>query len=168
MRRIVNLLAVVGALSLLGIIGGLMPRWAHDGATGIVLGPTRGPAGQIPVFLDRGNGFIERFVTDSQGRFTLPLSFEEQVRAVWLICAPGGIPVVGRRRRHQIGPTTHGYTPLPVGADWNVRARGWGGPIPGECAGVDSVYRWRYPTESGKPPYAATREEPDWAKYKLR
>jgi hypothetical protein len=166
MRSVINALAVIGAISLLGVIGSLIPRSSYEGATGVVMGPEEKPAASIPVFLDRGDGIIERLLTDSLGRFTLPIDYARLERAAWLICVPGGIPYVGHRRRDLIGPTTYGYTPLPDTTEMNLRSFGWRGPIPRECPPSDSSYRWRYPPEAGKNPAAATRTEPDWARYK--
>lgn len=123
-RIVVNLLAFIGALALSHVGVGQLTRWSYDGATGIVMGPGDQPAADVPVFLDPRNGFIERFLTDSAGRFTLPVDYENVERAVWMICVPGGVPMVGRRSRNSIGPTRYGYTALPPGELWPVRSRG--------------------------------------------
>lgn len=166
-RAVTNSLAVVGALTLFGAIIGQIPRWAYEGATGIVMGPEDQPAADVPVFLNRGDGMIERFLTDSTGHFSLPIEYASVERAVWLICVPGGIPAVGRRERGSFGPTTYGYTALPHGELWPAHRFGWNGPIPRGCA-ADSTYRWRFPPGAAKPPFAATAVEPDWDNYRKR
>ena len=166
-RIVVNCLAFIGALALYNVGVGQLIRWSYDGATGVVMGPDDRPAANVPVFLDARNGYIERFLTDSAGRFTLPVEYENVERAVWMICVPGGIPMVGRRSRNLIGPTTYGYTALPPGELWSARNRGWSGPIPRGCA-ADSTYRWRLPPGVGNHPYASTRVEPDWDSYRKR
>ena len=161
-RMIVNLLAIVGALTLLGTATGFVVRRVADKTTGIVLGPDNHPFAHVPVFLDRGSWAIERYVTDSAGAFTLPLTRRELHRAIWLICAPGGIPMTGSRMDNQIGPTTYQYTHLPDSTWGFYRANGWRGPIPRECpTGTDTV-GWRYPASAGKPSGAFTTTEPDW------
>lgn len=164
-RALVNALAVVGALTLLGSVLAQIPEWAYEGATGIVMGPNDTPAAKVPVFLNRGDGMIERFLTDSIGRFSLPIEYANLERAVWLICVPGGIPAVGHRERGTVGPATYGYSTLTPGSLWPAHAFGWNGPIPRGCA-ADSTYRWRFPPEAGKPPLAATAIEPDWDSYR--
>jgi hypothetical protein len=163
MRRIiVNGLAVIGAFATLSV---LAAKLTGPTVTGVVEGPDHRRATNIPVFLDRRTGVIERFLTDSNGRFRLPLERAELSQAVWLICVPGGIPMVGSRSQGQLGPTTYGTTALPVGQRAPVRGFGWTGPIPRECA-ADSVTFWRFPPEANKPPMAVSVTEPDWTSYR--
>lgn len=118
-RALIGILAVIGGFTVLGtLVGFVMHRYIAEGSTtGIVLGPDNKPAVGAPVFLDRGDATIERFVTDSQGRFSLKLQGREARRAKWLICVPGGIPMVGYSGADgfQIGPTTYGFTAQPAG-----------------------------------------------------
>lgn len=159
----VRLLAVVGVVSLVGMLPGIVVSWSYQGATGIVKGAADTPLAGVPVFLDRGWSVIERFVTDSAGRFTLPLTRAELGRAVWLICAPGGVPMLGSREWGQIGPTTYEYTALPADGAWLARPAGWAGPIPRECPPTDRpAYRWRYPLEAGMHPERTSVVEPEW------
>ena len=164
MRRVlINSLAVVGAVTVLGAATGFaLRRVAAGGPTGIVLGPRDEPLVGVPVFLDRGGSAVERFVTDAAGRFRLPLAERELGRAAWLICAPGAIPMVGTRDAGQVGPTTYGYTALGRPTWGFYRATGWRGPIPRACpVGTDSM-GWRYPASAGRDPAAFTTEEPEW------
>src|SRR5258706_6523899 len=94
-RSLINLLAIVGSLALVGSLAGfVLHHYAGASASGIVLGPDNKPAVGAPVFLDRGTGAIERYLTDSQGRFSLPVEGRDLRRAKWLICVPGGVPMV--------------------------------------------------------------------------
>lgn len=163
-RTVVNVLAVVGALTLLGAIAAFVPKWAYSGATGIVMGPGDAPAVGAPVFLDRGDGVIERFLTDSSGRFTLPVEYDEVERTTFLICVPGGIPHVGTRGRHAIGAARFAYTPQASDRPWPARRFGWSGPIPRGC-NADSAYYWRLPPAAGAEPMAVSVIEPEWEGY---
>jgi len=156
---------MVGALTLLlWGIGAASRAFTRSGPTGTLVGAGDRPVGGVPVFLDRGGNAIERYVTDSAGRFFLPLKQREFRRAAWLICAPGQIPMVGYRSPGQIGATTYGLTVLSE-KEWSFyRASGWRGPIPRECPpGKDSM-GWRYPALAGKDPSAFTLVEPDWGR----
>ena len=160
-------LAVVGAVTLLVWGGGVVARYlTRSGPMGVVHEEGKVPAVGVPVFLDRGGSAIERYVTDSAGRFFLPLEEREFRRAVWLICAPGKIPMVGSRTPGLIGPTTYGLTPFAEREGWMFyRAFGWRGPIPRECPpGRDSM-GWRYPASAGKDPNAFTLVEPEWDRW---
>jgi hypothetical protein len=161
-RLLINTLAVIGAITLLGAVAGFVIDRIARPTTGIVLGSDDKPLAHVPVFLDRGGVAIERFVTDSAGVFALPLEPREIRRALWLICAPGAIPMVGDRDERQVGPTTYQYGRLSD-STWNAyRAFGWRGPIPRECPkGTDSV-GWRYPPSAGKAKYDFTTTEPEW------
>lgn len=169
-RNLINLLAVVGAVSLLGSLAGfVLHHYADAGASGIVLGPDSKPAVGAPVFLDRGTGAIERYLTDSRGRFSLPVEGRELRRAKWLICVPGGMPMVGYADGDEdgvhLGSTTYAFTEQPAGRPAFIRGFGWSAPVPRECPlALDSVV-WRYPPQAGKGPRAASRTEPDWSRY---
>jgi hypothetical protein len=169
-RNLINALAVIGAITVLGSLAGFVLRRYADGtAKGIVLGQDHKPLVGAPVFLDRGRGAIERYETDSQGRFTLPVQGEELHRAKWLICVPGGIPLVdytGDPYDIKIGPTTYSFTRHPTGKPAFICVYGWLGPVPHECPpALDSVV-WRYPPAAGKDPGAGSYTEPDWNQYK--
>lgn len=165
MRRvIIYVLAAVGMFTLVSAVVGLGMRQLAGRATGVVLGLDERPLAQVPVFLDRGSVAIERFVTDSDGAFTLALAPGETRSAVWLICAPGAIPMVGRRGEHQYGPTTYGYTQRRDSTWGSYRANGWRGPIPRECPRGTDTLGWRYPPTAGKSKDAITTAEPDWPK----
>lgn len=129
----VRTLAGIGGMTLLGQLLFLVMHPFFDSAIGTVEGPGGGPAVGAPVFLDRGHGTIERYVTDSAGRFTFALETHEIRWAQWLLCVPGGIPMVGSRDFQQLGPTHYGYTAQEPGRPAEVRAFGWRGPIPREC-----------------------------------
>jgi hypothetical protein len=167
-HTIFNLLAVVGGVTLLGALAGfVLHRYADSTATGIVLGPDNKPLEGAPVFLDRGTGSIERYLTDSRGRFSLPVQGREVRRAKWLICVPSGIPVVDYADREgvQIGATTYGFTRQLPGMPTFIRTYGWLGPVPRECPRATDSVVWRYPRSAGKDPRAASLSEPDWSRY---
>jgi hypothetical protein len=167
MKRLLTvILAVVGALTILGsVVGFVMHRYVGDGSTnGVVLGPDGKPAMGAPIFLDRGTSAIERFVTDSQGRFSLPLDKSEIRRAKWLICVPGGIPMVAYADRDgfQIGPTTYSFTRQTSASPVFIRSYGWLGPVPRECPRPTDSAGWRFPPGTGHRPDAFSITEPDW------
>jgi hypothetical protein len=166
-RGLINLLAVVGGLTLLSTLAGFVLHRYEAPATGIVLGPDEKPTVGAPVFLDRGTASIERYLTDSQGRFSLPIEGRELRRARWLICVPGGIPMVGYADEDgiQLGATTYQFTQYLPGTPSFIRARGWLGPVPRECPPATDSVVWRYPTSAGKDPRAASVTEPDWSRY---
>jgi hypothetical protein len=163
MRRLpITALAVVGTIVLLGLGARLVISWIAGSGFGIVEGSNRKPLAHVPVFLDRGGSAIERYVTDNAGAFTFPLEPREIQHAVWLICAPGTIPMVGSREPDQAGPTTYGVTPMADSTWGSYRASGWRGPIPRECpTGTDTI-GWRYPPSAGKGKGAFTTIEPEW------
>jgi hypothetical protein len=169
-RNLINLLAVVGGLGLLASLAGFVLRhYADSGANGIVLGPDHKPAVGAPVFLDRGAGSIERYLTDSRGRFSFSLEGRELRRAKWLICVPGGIPMVGYVPGDEdgirLGTMTYDFTGQPAGKPAFIRSYGWLAPVPRECPpALDSVV-WRYPPQAGKDPRAASLTEPEWSRY---
>jgi hypothetical protein len=169
MRRIViNLLAVVGGATLLSTLAGfVLHRYEDKGATGIVLGPDRKPAVGVPVFLDRGTASIERYLTDSLGQFSLPVEAPELYRSRWLICVPGGIPMVAyaNQDRNKLGSTTYEFARYVPGTPTFIRAHGWLGPMPRECPPATDSVGWRYPPSSGKDPHAWSPTEPDWNQY---
>lgn len=167
-RGVVNVLAVVGGLTLLSSAAGfVLSRYADGTGTGVVLGPGNKPLAGAPVFLDRGSSAIERYVTDAQGRFALPVEKHEWPRAQWLICAPGGIPMVDQvgGTGIKLGPTTYGFTPQKPGEGAFIRSYGWHGPVPRECPRASDSTGWRYPASAGKHPSAFSLLEPDWAAY---
>jgi hypothetical protein len=167
-RALINVLAVIGGLAVLAsTFDFVVRRTGYDDVTGVVRGPGANHVAGIPVFLDRGQGDIQRFVTDAEGRFHLPVERREIRRAMWLICVPGGVPMVGHREDNQIGPTTYEFTRQPAGQLGHVRPYGWAGPIPRECA-ADSTWIWRYPQGSGRSPGEASYTEPDWTLYGKR
>lgn len=160
-----KILASVGAATLVVLLSNVAVAWTYEGATGVVEGPDGTPLTGVPVFLDRRRSQIERFVTDSTGRFALPLRREELGAAVWLICAPGGVPMLGTRGLGQIGPTHYGYTPMPPDGGWVARPRGWAGPMPRECPQTaDPAYRWHRSWPGAQPWEEVSREEPDWSR----
>ena len=166
-RLVVNALAFIGGLTVLASLAGFTLRHfvTDGGATGIVLGADAKPVAGVPIFLNRGNAAIERYVTDARGRFALPLRNDyERRRATWLICAPGAIPMVGLidGDSFQIGPTT--YTPGKLSGinGAHIRTSGWLGPIPRECPpALDSV-GWRILSNLDQNSYRVSTVEPDW------
>lgn len=165
-RLVVNALAFIGGLTVLASLAGFTVRHlvSDGGATGIVLDADAKPVAGVPIFLNRGNAAIERYVTDSRGRFALPLKNYERRRATWLICAPGAIPMVGviDGDGFQIGPAT--YTPgkLSGAKGAHIRTSGWLGPIPRECPpALDSV-GWRIPSNLDQNSYQVSFVEPEW------
>ena len=161
-RLLVRMLALIGAITIVGLLSGAVVRRLVGNGHVVVTGPENQPLPNVPIFLDRGSTAIERYVSDSAGALEFPLSTVELQRAVWLICAPGAIPMVGSRDPSQAGPTTYGYTRL-VDATWGwYRTNGWRGPIPRECPhGTDSL-GWRYPASSGKSRESISFSEPIW------
>jgi hypothetical protein len=161
-RLFVNGLAVIGALTVLGLLSGVVVRIVAGDGHVVVTGPDERPLPNVPIFLDRGSMAIERYVSDSAGALEFPLTARELQRAVWLICAPGAIPMVGMREPRQAGPTTYGYARQSVSTQVWYRAHGWRGPIPRECPPVTDSIGWRYPASSGKHKDAMTYTEPIW------
>jgi len=166
-RGLINLLAVLGGLTLLSALAGFVLHRYEAPASGIVLGPDNKPAVGAPVFLDRGTASIERYLTDSLGRFSLPIEGRELRRATWLICVPGGTPMVGYAEEDgiQLGATTYQFTQYRPGTPTFIRGRGWLGPVPRECPPTTDSVGWRYPPSAGKPPDAWSPNEPDWSRY---
>ena len=75
MRRfLINTLAAIGGLVVLGSVTDFLIREFASRRTGVVLGRDRKPVVNVPVFLDRGSSAIERYTTDSAGASTLPLA----------------------------------------------------------------------------------------------
>lgn len=162
-RTIVHALAALGALGLLfGVLGFVSPFLGWTDATIVVVGEDDESVAGVPVFLDRGHLAIERYTTDAEGRLRLPLERDEYRRAVWLICSPGAIPMIGDRGPGQYGPTTYGVSPLRDSTLVLYRARGWRGPIPRECPQATDTMGWRYPPSAGMNPHAFTTTEPVW------
>lgn len=160
---VVRVLAVIGALTLLVWGGTATARYlARSGPTGVVHGDGNVPLAGVPVFLDRGSSAIERYVTDSAGRFFLPLERRELRRAVWLICMPGRLPMVDRGDDGKIGHTTYSAQAFTDSAWPFYRSSGWRGPIPRECPKSAGEMGWRYPASAGKDPNAFTLVEPEW------
>jgi len=166
-RGLINLLAVVGGLTLLSALAGFVLHRYEAPASGIVLGPDNKPAVGAPVFLDRGTASIERYLTDSRGRFSLPVEARELRRATWLICVPGGTPMVGYAEEDgiQLGAMTYQFTQYRPGTPTFIRARGWLGPMPRECPPATDSVGWRYPPSTGKHPDAWSPNEPEWSRY---
>ena len=162
MRRfVVNTLAVVGALTLLGILAGFVERRVRGDEFGVVMGPDERPLAHVPVFLDRGHGKIERYLTDPAGRIRFSLADRDVGAAVWLICAPGGIPFVDRQDTHERTSVTYQYArsnaPTPEYRVW-----GWRGPIPRECPPGEldpTGWSFRVPGRAG---LAFSVQEPNW------
>src|SRR5437016_4353711 len=74
-RFLVNGVAVFGPFLAFGSLATWGLRRYLDGTpTNFVEGPGHRPAVGAPVFLDRGDGIIERYVTDSLGRFSFSLN----------------------------------------------------------------------------------------------
>lgn len=163
-RLIVNCLAIVGALVCVAVISGFVLKLAVGGDHVVVQDTGGSPLTKVPVFLDRGSSAIERYVTDAKGSIRFPLSDPELARAVWLLCAPGAIPMVGRRDLETAGPITYSVTALGDSTWGWYRANGWRGPIPRECPrGTDSM-GWRPPPSAGQSKYAFSATEPVWPK----
>ncbi|MES2180017.1 MAG: hypothetical protein V4550_19305 [Gemmatimonadota bacterium] len=129
--------------------------------SGVVLGIDKMPKAKVPVFLDRGGFAIERFVTDSAGRFTLPLDARERRRASWLICSPGAVPIVAFGAENQVRSATYPFTELYGPTYGYYRASGWRGPIPRECPTGTDTLGWRYPASAGRP-NDISNVEPEW------
>ena len=163
-RLLVNGLALIGAVTVVGLLTGAVIRQLAGHHHVVVTGADNRPLSNVPVFLYRGSMAIERYVSDSTGALEFPLVTREFQRAVWLICAPGAIPMVGTREQSQAGPTTYGYTPL-ADSTWGwYRSSGWRGPIPRECPRRTDSLGWRHPVSSGKSKDAITYSEPIWSR----
>jgi hypothetical protein len=168
MRKAVNLLAVVGALALLVVVTGWVRKdRGYVMIYGTVVDAQRRPIPHLSIFLDRGSNLIERYATDSLGRFELPLFPIEPHRATWLVCAPGAIPMIGKPDVANLGKTYFTYETSALGDTVFrfYRAGGWSGPIPRECPRGTESGGWRYPASAGKGPGAVSTTEPDWARY---
>ena len=160
-RVLITILAVIGALTLFGRTLGLVIRQLAGDGYGRVVANGK-PVPGVPVFLDRGSAALERFITDTAGAFTFPLELHEIRRSVWLICAPGMIPMVGSREENQAGPTTYQLTPLPDSTWGFYLASGWRGPVPRECPRGTESWSWRYPLADGEQKDSFTLAEPEW------
>lgn len=161
-RYVINALAILGGWVVFTLLEKLVLQRTLGSALAIVQDSTNTPLAGVPVFLDRGNGAIERYLTDSTGVVPFSLEPAEYQRALWLICARGTIPMVGSRGPDLIGPAWYGVGAMRDSTFGFYRAKGWRGPIPRECPrGTDSV-GWRYPPSAGKGPYAFTTTEPEW------
>lgn len=168
MRKIVTLLAAVGTLSLLvGVIGWVWKPSGYVMVHGNVVDAREHPLPRLSIYLDRGTNLIERYESDSAGRFELPLFPREPYRATWLICAPGAIPMVGKPDVANMGNAyfTYQATALPDSVWRFYRSSGWSGPIPRECPLGVGEAGWRYPASAGKDWGAVSATEPDWVKY---
>lgn len=165
----VRLLAVIGALTVLTSLVGF---WrSHAGppvASGTLVYEDGRPAVGIPVFLDRG-GVIERYVTDSLGRYRLPLARYGRGEA-WLICPPDAVPSVGYAGRFGGGEVHETLNTRDVrpGDRVPVRGFGWSAPIPRECRFADSATYWRGPVDSADAVVSAESHEPEWSTYRAR
>ena len=167
-RVLTRLLAAIGGLWIISnVTGALLARGGDQAARGTVQRRDGTPVTNVPVFLDRG-AVIERYVTDSAGRFRLPLATHERADAVWLICAPRAIPMVGHMREKQFGSPTYQLTEVDSSHRIPVRGFGWRGPIPRECTLADSTRYWRGPVDSTNAPVPVVSPEPDWATYRSR
>jgi hypothetical protein len=168
MRHVRNLLALFGALALLGgVTAWTSRRIGYVEIVGRVLNTDQTPIPSVAVYLDRGTNIIERYVADSTGLFRLPLFPREPHRATWLICVPGMSPTVGKPELDHLGSTYYTYQPAQaLDSVWRFyRASGWSGPIPRECPrGADDV-GWRYPASAGKDWGSYSTSEPDWRRY---
>jgi len=165
-RIVIGILAVIGALTVSGsLVTRGLRQFVKDGsASGVVFGPYDKPAAGARVFLDRGNGAVERYVVDSHGRFDLPLTRRERSRARWLICVPGGGAMVSQihdPQTFQIGATEYSISD-PAVPNHPYRAFGWLGPIPRECPPASDSVGWRTPATLGKKWYSVTTTEPSW------
>jgi hypothetical protein len=118
-------------------------------------------------FLDRGF-VIERYLSDIAGHFRLPLARHERSHAVWLICAPASLPMVGLDRGAIRSHVTYGLNRRDVrpGDRVDVRSFGWSAPIPRECTIADTTTRWRGPVDSANASVPMTPFEPAWAAHR--
>ena len=147
MRRfVINSLAVVGALTVLGGLAGFVARTVQRDVFGTVVNANGQPLSDVAVFVDRGHATIEHFVTDAHGQIRLPLPDRDLLSAVWLICVPGAVPIIDRQDPHERRSVTYSFSRLS-GSTYDVyRAEGWRGPIPRECpASKEEPYLWAYP-----------------------
>jgi len=165
----VRLLAIIGALAVLSALVGV---WrAHVGppvASGTVAYEGGRPAVGVPIFLDRGS-VIERYVTDSLGRFRLPLARSGRGEA-WLMCPDDALPSVGYAGEFGGGDVrytlnTHDVHP---GERVPIRGFGWSAPVPRECRLADSATYWRGPVDSAGAVVSVQPQEPEWSTYRQR
>ena len=163
---VVRLLAIIGAISLLGALLGF---WrTHAGppvASGTIRYEDGRPAAGVPIFLERGQ-VIERYVTDSLGRYRLPLARHGRGEA-WLICPHDALPSVGYVRRGGGRNAHHTLNTRDVRPGERVPTRGfgWPGPVPRECRFVDTTTYWRGPVDSAGAMVRAVPQEPEWSTY---
>jgi hypothetical protein len=168
-QRIVNTLAIIGAVSVLTAAG----RWTLQRLSPVIVvgravTPDQRPIAGAAVFLDRGSSTIERYSVDAAGEFRLPLFPREPHRATWLICAPGMQERIGKPELdHLVTMPLYIYEMVPAQANAHgyYRQLGWKGPIPRECPQAVDSMGWRYPASAGKDPGAYSVTEPDWARY---
>lgn len=166
---VVRLLAVIGAVAVLSAFVGFWRAHAGPGvASGTIAYEDGHLAVGIPIFLDRG-GVIERYATDSLGRFRLPLARNGRGEA-WLICPDDALPSVGYAGQFS-GADVH-YTlntrDVRPGQRVPMRGFGWSAPVPRECRLVDSTTYWRGPVDSAGAVVSMQPQEPDWSAYRQR
>jgi hypothetical protein len=133
-RLFVGGLVVVG----LSIVGGATIHATtayspNQGVSGAVIGPGSAPASGASVFLDRGNGFVQRLTTDSAGQFHTGLSWPGSRQQMILICVPGGFPTIARPVANVLN--VYWIRPLPKHgrANSHLREQGWSSEISREC-----------------------------------
>jgi hypothetical protein len=165
-RNIINILAVVGALSLLGTGVRIVQALARDSHFPISLRDDAGaPIRRAAIFIDRGDEAVERFAVDSTGTASILLTERERRHTVWLICAPGFQTVVGRMVYDGSSGVDYTLSRDSVGATPFIRTKGWRGPMPRECPqAVDSVGWYVRPMKPGETGREYILTEPNWTR----
>ena len=161
-RMTVQFLALYGAWVVTGQALNAFMRWRYPGANGSVVRSDGSPIRGVGVFLDRGSGSLERYETDSLGRFHLPISELERRHAQWLMCAPGMSPIIGNERELQLGSTRYGSGTFVADFPQSIRSSGWRGPYPRECPGTPDETTWRLPRWMHRSRSAVSLVEPQW------
>lgn len=164
---VIRLLAIIGALAVLSaLVGFWREQVGSPFASGTVTYESGEPAAGVPIFLDRGH-VIERYVTNSQGHYRLPLARHGRGEA-WLICPQDALPSVGYRGKFGGADVHHTLNTRDVrdGDRASMRGFGWSAPIPRECRLVDATTYWRGPVDSASAIASAQPQEPEWSMYR--
>ena len=164
---VIRLLAIIGALAVLSaLVGFWRAQVGSPSASGTIAYESGRPAVGVPIFLDRGH-VIERYVTNSQGHYRLPLAWHGRGEA-WLICPHDALPSVGYTGKFGGADVHHTLNTRDVrsGDRVSMRGFGWSAPIPRECRLVDPATFWRGPVDSAGAIASAQPQEPEWSTYR--
>lgn len=131
----------------------------------VALDTNETPVPSATVFVDIGGPALERIVADSTGTAKLFITRQDFRHAIWLICAPGFVPGVGKSIIDDSPGAIHHLVRESINSQPSVRSSGWHGPMPRECPQfVDSVGWFTSPAKKDSSWRELVRQEPDWAR----